>query len=359
MKSPLVEVAAKGRWDEARAAKWYEGVTWPVGANFLPSSAVNQLEMWQVETFDAEELDRELGWLAGLGMNTMRVFLHDLLWQQDAKGFLARIEQFLEISDKHGMRMMLVFFDSCWHPYPALGPQTGFKPHVHNCFWAQSPGIKTVLDPAAFVQLEDYVTGVVSHFKNDPRVLVWDVWNEPNNPSTTSFPVDELTAEQKDEIVAPLLAETFKWARAGQPTQPLTSGVWIGDYSSDEVLTTLMKVQLFASDVISFHSYGKLDSATSAVEALKRFKRPQFCTEYMARGTGSTFEAILPYFKQEKVAAYNWGAVAGRSQTNYPWASWEEKFTEEPKLWHHDILRRDGSAYDPNETALIKSLTGK
>jgi hypothetical protein len=315
--------------------------------------------MWQAETFNREELDRELGWLAGLGMNTMRVFLHDLLWQQDAKGFLGRIDEFLTIADKHGMRIMLVFFDSCWNPHPVLGPQLGLKPHVHNSYWAQSPGIKIVTDPKAFAKLEGYVTGVVGHFRDDPRVLAWDVWNEPNNPSTTSFPVAGLTLDKKNEIIAPLLSQTFQWARAANPSQPLTSGVWIGDYSNDEVLTTLMRIQLFASDIISFHSYGKIESARSAVEALERFKRPLICTEYMARGVGSTFEAILPYFKEKKVAAYNWGAVAGKSQTNYPWDSWEKTYTAEPELWHHDILRKDGSPYDPKEAVLIKSLLGK
>jgi hypothetical protein len=354
--SNLLEEAAKGRWDEARARKWYDGVAWPVGCNFLPSGAINQLEMWQADTFNPEEIDRELGWLAAIGMNTARVFLHDLLWQQDAKGFLSRLDQFLNIADKHGMRILFVFFDSCWNPYPVLGPQRAPTPGVHNSYWAQSPGYAITADPAAFSKLEDYVTGVIGHFRNDPRVLVWDLWNEPGNYNIGSFMIPGMTLEKQHAIVTPLLAQTFQWARSANPSQPLTSGVWDGDYSNDGTITPLLDLQLRASDVISFHSYNDLAGVRSRAESLERFHRPIICTEYMARGAGCTFEAILPYFKEKKIGAYNWGAVAGKSQTNYPWDSWAKPYPTEPALWHHDIFRRDGTPYEPKETALIKSL---
>jgi len=353
-----IEEASKGRWDEARAWKWYNAVTWPVGCNFIPSGAINQLEMWQADTFNPKEIDRELGWIAGIGMNTARVFLHDLLWKQDAKGFLARIDQFLEIAERHKIGIMFVFFDSCWNPHPVSGMQRAPTPGVHNSYWAQSPGADIVCDPEAFTRLEEYVVGVVNHFRNDKRVLVWDLWNEPDNLSTGPFRVEDTTLQQKAEIVTPLLARTFQWVRSAHPAQPLTSGVWAGDWSSDDKLIPLQRLQLLASDVTSFHNYTALEKTRAAVEPLKRFGRPLLCTEYLARGAGSSFETILPYFKQEKIAAYNWGAVSGKTQTIYPWDSWEKAYTEEPVPWHHDIFLPDGSPYNPRETALIKSLLG-
>jgi len=354
----LIETAAKGRWDETRARKWYDTVAWPVGCNFLPSGSVNQLEMWQADTFNPEEIDREIGWLAGLGMNTARVFLHDLLWQQDAKGFLSRIDEFLSIADNHGMRIMLVFFDSCWNPHPVLGPQRAPTPGVHNSYWAQSPSYAIKADPAAFAQLENYVTGVISHFRDDPRVLVWDLWNEPGNYNITSFMIPGMTLEKQHAMVTPLLAQTFQWARSANPSQPLISGIWDGDFE-DGALSPLQKLQFAGSDLISFHSYSRIEKVHKQVGALERHNRPILCTEYLARGTGSTFETILPFFKEKKIGAYSWGAVAGKSQTNYPWDSWEKPYATEPTLWHHDIFRRDGSPYDPKETAFIKSLTAK
>jgi hypothetical protein len=359
MSAKLIEEAAEGRWDEARAWKWYGGVVWPVGCNFLPSGSVNQLEMWQAETFNPEEIERELGWLAGIGMNTARVFLHDLLWQQDAKGFLSRIDQFLDLASRHGMRIMLVFFDSCWNPHPVLGPQRAPTPGVHNSYWAQSPGAAIRNDPAAFAKLEEYVIGVMGHFRDDSRVLVWDVWNEPGNNNGNSFPIPGLDFPTLHAKVIPLLAQVFKWGRGAAPSQPLTSGVWDGDYMDDGSPSPLTELQVGASDLISFHNYSKPDKTRTVVEGLERYHRPLFCTEYMSRTTGSTFEAILPYFKEKKVGAYNWGAVAGKSQTHYPWDSWEKPYTAEPALWHHDIFRRDGSPYDPKETEFIKRLLGK
>ena len=172
---------ARERWTEAQAKAWAAHEPWVTGANFLPSNAINQLEMWQAETFDPVTIDRELGWAEGVGMKTMRVFLHDLLWKQDAAGMKKRMDTFLAIAAKHHIRPVFVFFDSCWDPTPALGPQHPPIPGVHNSGWVQSPGAKGLMDPAYEPKLEAYVKGVVGAFANDKRVLAWDVWNEPDN----------------------------------------------------------------------------------------------------------------------------------------------------------------------------------
>ncbi|MCE0497098.1 MAG: cellulase family glycosylhydrolase [Methylacidiphilales bacterium] len=354
----LPEDLLSQRWDLKRASAWHDSLGWLVGCNFIPSHAINQLEMWQAETFNPQEIDRELGWLAALGMNSMRVFLHDLPWEQDAEGFLTRIDQFLNIAHRHGIGIMFVFFDSVWHPFPHPGPQREPEPGVHNSFWVQSPGVKTLQDGKAFLRLEDYVRGVIGRFGSDPRVQVWDLWNEPDNSNANSYGPRDFNPEKKAQLVLPLLARVFQWARSAGPSQPLTSGVWQGAWTGEKV-APLTKFQLEASDVISFHMYGPLPLTRVSVENLKPLGRPLLCTEYMARGVGSTFEAILPYFKKEGIAAYNWGAVAGKSQTIYPWDSWQNPYPPEPPLWFHDIFRRDGSAYDPKEVDLIKSLTGR
>src|SRR5512147_36057 len=131
---------AEPRWSTAKANDWYRQQPWLVGSNFIPANASNELEMWQPETFDAQEIDKELGWAEGLGMNTMRVFLHDLLWQQDAAGFTNRIDTFLSIAARHHIRPIFVLFDSCWDPKPVLGPQHSPRTGVHNSAWVQSPG---------------------------------------------------------------------------------------------------------------------------------------------------------------------------------------------------------------------------
>jgi|GEM_PF-198952 len=348
-----------GRWPVDKANAWYDATAWPVGANFVPSTAINQLEMWQAETFDPDTIDRELGWAAEIGMNTMRVFLHDLAWQQDPEGFLKRVDRYLEIADSHGIRTMLVIFDGVWHPYPKPGPQPAPRPGLHNSGWVQSPGRAILEDPARHAELKPYVQALLRRFKDDRRVLVWDLFNEPDNAVHNSYgeggTQEELPPPLKEQRATELLEKTFAWAREINPSQPLTCGVWMGNYLDNP--SPIQRLSIEASDVVSFHTYGGPDEARRLTEGLLHLDRPVLCTEYMARGNRSTFEAILPIFHQHKVAAYNWGLVDGKSQTIYPWDSWDKPYTKEPQPWHHDVFRRDGSPYDVQETRLIQRLS--
>lgn len=345
------------RWSEEKARTWYAKQPWLVGCNYLPANAINQLEMWQAETFDLPTIERELGLAKGLGFNSVRVFLHDLLWKQDAEGFLKRIDQFLEVADRHGMGVMLVLLDGCWDPHPKLGRQREPRPHTHNSGWVQSPGQDVLKDPNRHAELEGYVKGVISRFKDDRRVQVWDIYNEPDNTNAGAHREAELP--NKPDMALSLIRKAFAWAREVNPSQPLTAGVWSGDFSAIEKMTPMARFCVEQSDVISFHSYQGLENVRERVEELKRFGRPLLCTEYMARPSGSTFQAILPYFKEQKIAAYNWGFVAGKSQTIYPWDSWGKKYEGEPEVWFHDIFRRDGQAYREEEVRVIREVTGK
>jgi Cellulase (glycosyl hydrolase family 5) len=353
--SATATAATAPAWTPKQANDWYTRQPWLVGSNFIPSTAINELEMWQADTFDLPTIDRELGWAQRLGMNTMRVFLHNLLWQQDSAGFLRRMDQFLEVADKHHIRIMFVLLDSVWDPNPKLGKQRDPKPHMHNSGWVQAPGAEILKHESLWnLELKPYVIGVISHFHDDRRVLMWDLMNEPDNENG-SYKAQELP--NKAEVALRLLREEWVWARSAKPSQPLTSGVWRGDWSSDDKLSEMASLQLQNSDVITFHSYEPPDEMKSRVASLRRFGRPVVCTEYMARPRGSTFASILPLLKAEKVGAYNWGFVSGKSQTIYPWDSWEKTYTAEPPVWFHDIFRQNGDPYDDKEVALVRRLT--
>jgi hypothetical protein len=346
------------RWTEKVAADWYAKQPWLVGSNYIPANAINELEMWQADTFDPKRIDTELGWAEAIGLNTMRVFLHDLPWQQDAAGFKKRIDTFLQISAKHHIKPLFVLFDSCWDPEPRLGKQHAPRPGVHNSGWVQSPGAKALQDPAQYPRLEAYVKGVVGAFAKDERVLGWDIWNEPDNGNGGSY--KDLEPKNKDELVIALLPRAFEWARTAHPIQPLTSGVWKDDWAVPEKLGPGAKIQIAMSDVISFHSYDKPEVFEKKVLSLQQYHRPILCTEYMARGNGSTFQGTLPIAKKYDVAAINWGLVAGKTQTYLPWDSWQHPYTDrEPAIWFHEIFRTDGTPYTSEETAFIKQMTGR
>ncbi|PYV81169.1 MAG: 1,4-beta-xylanase [Acidobacteria bacterium] len=356
-----VSAAAQGnssRWSESQANDWYKRQPWLVGSNFLPANAINELEMWQAETFDPQQIEKELVWAEGLGMNTMRVFLHDLLWQQDAPGFQKRLDTFLAIASRHHIRPLLVLFDSCWDPYPKLGPQHPPIPGVHNSGWVQSPGAKALEDPAQEPRLRAYVEGVVGAFAKDDRIVGWDIWNEPSNTNAGAYGKIEL--KDKEGRVLALLPKVFAWARSMHPTQPLTSGLWIGDWSLPEKLDPIGRVQLEQSDVISFHNYSWPEDFEQHIKWLEQYHRPILCTEYMARPMGSTFDTILPIAKKYNIAAINWGFVAGKSQTYLPWDSWEKPYVlRPPPVWFHEIFHADGTPYRQREAELIRQLTGK
>lgn len=349
------------RWSEQKANDWYAQQPWLVGSNYIPKDAINELEMWQEDTFDPAEIDKELGWAEGLGMNTMRVFLHDLLWQHDAPGFQKRIDQFLTIAARHHIRPLFVLFDSCWDPAPHLGPQHPPVPGIHNSGWMQSPGARALADPSQVPRLKAYVQGVVGAFANDGRILGWDIWNEPGSDQTGNYPKTELKNKEKIARVAMLLPQAFEWAREMKPTQPLTSGVYEIDTSEDEsAVDELERIQLRESDIITFHNYSWPESFKKEVAWLRRFHRPVICTEYMARSIGSTFDTILPIAKQERVGAINWGFVVGKTQTNLPWDSWDHPYIRhDPPVWFHEVLHADGTPYRQAEVDLIKQLTGK
>jgi hypothetical protein len=251
---------------------------------------------------------------------------------------------------------MLVLLDSVWDPNPRLGPQRDPKPRVHNSGWVQSPGAAVLGDPARHAELEPYIRGVISRFRADARVQVWDLCNEPDNVNRSAYRDRE--PPDKAELALVLLRKVFRWARSAQPSQPLTCGVWKGDWSDPANLTPMERFQLEASDIISFHSYAPIEGVKKCVDSLQRYERPILCTEYMARPRGSTFDPVLGYFQTQGVGAYNWGFVAGKTQTNYPWDSWNKTYAEEPPVWFHDIFRPDGEPYLADEADYIRGLTG-
>ena len=321
-------------WSADKANQWYAKQGWLVGCNFLPSTAINQLEMWQEDTFDIPTLDKELGMAEDIGFNVMRVYLHDVAWKTDPKGFKKRIGTFLNIASRHKIKTLFVFFDDCWNPDPKPGKQPEPKVGVHNSGWVQSPSKDIKKDSTKWDDLEEYVKDILTTFKNDDRILMWDLYNEPTNSGY-------------GETTIPLVNKVFDWAWSVRPSQPLTIAAWTGKFD----------YYYGYSDVITFHNYSDAASMEKEIIELQKMGKPVICSEYMARTNNSKFETHLPILKQYNVGAINWGFVSGKSNTIFPWGSKEG--SPEPAVWFHDVLRKDGTPYDPKEIEVIKSLTGK
>ncbi len=333
------DLLEKNKWSRERAERWYAEHDWLVGANFNPSTAINQLEMWQEATFDPQTIDRELAYAESIGFNVMRVYLHSLAYRADPAGFKRRLDTYLGIADRHGISTMFVIFDDVWNKEPKIGTQPEPLPGTHNSGWVQDPGDPASREEANFPALGVYVKDLLTTFGQDDRILMWDLYNEPGNTGklTTSFP---------------LLRQVFEWAREVNPSQPLTVGLWAWDYQE------LNAFQAQNSDILTYHQYEGPDKHQLIINLLRTHGRPMICTEYMARTNNSRFANILPLLKKENIGAINWGLVAGKSNTIYAWNTPIEDGSE-PTEWFHDVFRPDGTPYRQDETDLIRKLTDR
>ena len=330
----------ESRWSEKKANQWYEKQPWLVGCDYIPATAINQIEMWSEETFDIKQIDKELSWAQGIGFNTLRVFLSSVVWKHDPEGMKVRIDKFLSICQRHNIRPMFVFFDDCWNKESYYGKQPLPKPGVHNSGWVQDPSGSLRNDTLKlYPMLHRYVRDILTKFGHDKRVLMWDLYNEPGNSSHGASSLS-------------LLRNVFCWARECRPIQPLTSGEWSFD------CTVISAFQLNHSDVLTYHCYDNEKDHAVKINYLKLLNRPLICSEYMARPMNSYFENILPLLKKEKVGAINWGFVSGKTNTIFAWNKPMPE-VKEPKVWFHDIFRQDGTPFDSKEIECIKSLTGR
>lgn len=325
-------------WSAEKANAWYKEHKWMTGANYIPATAINQLEMWQADSFDPATIDTELTWAQNIGFNTMRVFLHHMAWEGDQAGFKKRMNDYLTIADKHGIKTMFVFFDDVWDKEPKAGKQRAPKPGVHNSGWVQDPGQKASYDSAGFPLLEKYVTDVLTSFGKDKRILLWDLYNEPGNSG-------------KKDSSYHLLTKVFQWARSANPDQPISAGLW--DWSFEK----LNAFQFNNSDIITYHNYDEAPQHRRVIELLKASGKPLICTEYMARTRNSRFSTILPLLKEKNVGAINWGFVDGKTNTIYAWDT-PLPDGSQPIEWFHDIFKRDGTPYREDEVNLIRKLNG-
>jgi hypothetical protein len=327
-----------GQWTVARAVAWYDRQQWLVGCNFLPSTAVNDVEMWQQATFDPPAIERELGWARSLGFNSVRVFLNFVVWQADPDGLKQRFGEFLAIAHRQGLSTLPVLFDDCHFAgrVAAAGRQPGPVPGVHNSQWVSSPPLALVTNQAAWPALERYVSDLVGAFGHDARVVAWDLYNEPGN--------SRMGAQSQ-----PLVEAAFAWVRARQPAQPLTVGAWA------DLHAPFSRRMMELSDVVSFHGYDGRAGIEAKLKICVDYGRPVLCTEWLRRQTGNTFAALLPLFHDRKIGCWNWGLVAGRAQTYFPWGS--PRNAPEPKIWQHDLFHPDGRPYDPAEVEFIRRIT--
>lgn len=373
-----------GQWPKEKANAWYAKLPWLVGCNYYPATAINQIDMWQASTFDPATIDRELALAASIGMNTLRVYLHDLVWADDEGGLYARMDQFLAICQKHGIRPSFVFFDDCHYPDPKLGPQPLPVKAWHNSGWVNCPArdvairfAKGEANPQEVARLKGYVQRTMRRFKDDGRVLYWELYNEPGRGTGESGNMAGGGSKSSmGELSNRLVHASWIWAREVNPSQPITS------CTEGSVGKTNIAINRANSDVHSIHNYGPPESLEKLILEYQKDGRPVIVTEWLARTRKSTVADCLPVMRRLNAGAIHWGFVSGEAGTIWPWESRNRKGLDgkpltvdglreagevvrpgepfpEPELWFHDLFRPDHSPYDPAEIAVFKKLTGE
>ena len=330
----------KFRWSEEKANEWYEQQSWPVGFNYIPANAISYTEMWMPYNFNPELINAELVLAESVGFNCLRITLPFVVWEHDPKSFKMLLNDFLEICDKHGIKVMPSLFDDCtFGADPKLeNPWYGKQPDILKGWyangWTPSPGHDMVRDPKTWLRLERYVKDIIATFKNDPRIWVWDLYNEPTNGGLGN-------------VSLPLATEVFTWAREIAPSQPLTIGQWNDNNELNEIIYK-------NSDIITFHDYGDSRHLADHILSLKKYGRPIINTEWLNRVSGSIISTCLPVFQKENVGCMLWGLVNGKTQTHLHWG-WRPG-DGEPEVWQHDLFYNDHTIYDEKEITLLRKF---
>lgn len=321
--------ASTGRWPAEKSWQWFRAHPWPCGFNYVPANAISYTEMFMPYNFDVNRMDKELALAQSVGFNCTRVVLPFVVWEHDPKAFKDRLADFLKVCDKHGIRVMPALFDDCVFG-PIIDPVYGQQPEVipgwYANGWTPSPGHSLVKDHNQWPRLEKYAKDIITTFKDDPRIFMWDLYNEPTNGGI-------------GEVTVPLVGKVFDWAREINPSQPCT----VDTFGSP----ALQALTLEKADVITFHNYENGAVLQAQITELKRNGRPIVCSEWLNRNLGSTVDACLPIFVAENVGCINWGLVNGKDQTDLAWG--HRPGQPAAKFWQHDLFRGDYTPYNSEE----------
>jgi len=285
-------------------------------------------------SFDPELIDKELAVAQQIGFNCLRVVLPFVVWEAEPYAFKARLDRFLQICANRGLTVMFALFDDCVTG-PLEDPVFGQQPDVVEGWyanaWSPSPGRKMTRDRTCWPRLERYVRHVIERFKDDPRVWVWDLYNEP-------------THIVGGESSIPLVECVIQWARQIAPSQPLTVGC---RYKTDDYCDRVACL----SDIMTFHDYGPAETLAATIAEYRAIGRPAICTEWLNRVTGSNVAECLPLLRSENIACLHWGLVNGRTQTDLNW--FHRPGEAPPPRWQHDLFYGDHTAYDSDEIEIF------
>ncbi len=352
------------KWTKEKIWDWYNSRPWMRGCNYIPADCCNRIEMWQALDFEKhlETMEQEFALMQSVGYNSIRVILEYIVYEGEHDSFMERFERFLSLADKYGISVMVCFGNDCTVPKnsgertPRLGPQEydiGYhggkkiSPHGSN---PDKVGYSLLDEPESAEGFFRMVREIVTKYAGDERICIWDLFNEPG-------------ANNRGEISVPHVRKIFETARECNPCQPLTSGTWHTPAPGPYDATPAEYAALELSDIISFHCYGGMDQNVERIHACRKWGRPMLNTEWLNRCSHNNVNIFFPLYYLEKIGCWNWGFVAGKTQTYEPWESYWRELENNPGAdlditkWQHDLFRPNLRPYDPMEITYIKAYS--
>lgn len=354
----------KEKWSKEKAWDWYNSRSWIRGCNFMSSDCANRVDQWQEFGFEErfETTRRELQLVKETGFNSIRIIPEFIVWLKEHDGFMERFERYIAEADKNGISCMVVLGNDCMPPKEEalkrmnLGEQHvdwgyhgGRKVSQHGKF--SGAGYSLLDDEEYALKYYEFVREIVTKYKDDERIIIWDVFNEPGNSNRKSMSL-------------PHMMKFFEIIRNIDPIQPLTVGIWTQTVNFDNLLE-IEKIGLENSDIITYHNYNSYENNIEEMHLLKKLGRPVINTEWLARCSKNTVEEMFPLYFLEKIGCYCWGFVAGKYQTYEPWNGVWDGYKENPEAyrdfdfskWLHDLYRPSLNPYVPMEIELIKRFS--
>lgn len=349
------------QWTKEKAWAWYNARPWLRGCNYMSADCANRVDQWQEYGFEErfETTRKELALMQQTGFNTVRLILEYIVWEQEHDGFMERFERYIELCHSFGISCMITLANDCmqpkselWRP-PYLGEQS-YAWGYHGGRIKSQHGVLT--EPSPHVYLDDpktregyfeMVKEIVTKYKDDERICMWDVYNEPGNA-------------RRQHVTMPNLERIFAICRRIDPSQPLTCAVWSMSPDPAKPLNAVEQYALDHSDIVSYHCYKNFNDHVQILSRLKKLGRPIVNTEWLARIYHNDVFDVFPLFFLEKIGCYNWGFVAGKYQTYEPWESTWVKYENQTETdvdftkWFHDLYRPNHRPYDPKEIAVIR-----
>ncbi|MEI7900372.1 MAG: cellulase family glycosylhydrolase [bacterium] len=308
----------------AENASAKDDYAWMRGANYVPSYAKNDVALWL--DFDSEVIGRELGYAERLKLNTVRVFLSVQAYERNPPLFLERFEQFLTLCAKHKIQMMPVLFDSCFDP------QEVDLAEYRDKNWIPSPGCQR-LGEKDWPAMETYTAAIVGKHKQDPRIVLWDVMNEPESTGEFGKP------EGKARIVG-FVRRAIARVRQEGPVQPLGVG-W--------AFSRNISLSADITDVLILHNYANPQGLGEDIRRIrelgKSLNKPAIINEWVGRPQ-QRIEEAMPVVAKEKIGWVFWELMLGKTQ-----------FTQGRRPYQGHIYP-DGTCYSAKEVAAILSPEG-